>query len=129
MHIISVERLSRLTQQILVAVGTPSDLAQAVRESLVGANLAGHDSHGVIRLAEYVAGVRAGRVQPAARATIVAPAAPDPPPMGTIQTSASGTANNSASSRLYAAAASSAFFRRKSSFLSVPFASSMILST
>ncbi len=71
MHIIAVEALNRLTQNILEAAGTPSDLADAVRESLVGANLAGHDSHGVIRLPQYVAAVRAGSVQPAARATIV----------------------------------------------------------
>src|SRR5207237_2937223 len=71
MHIVSVEALSEMTQHILEAAGTPSDLAQVVRESLVGANLAGHDSHGVIRLAPYVADVRAGHVQPAARATIV----------------------------------------------------------
>ena len=52
--------LKRLGQAILEAVGTPEDLAAIVAGSLVDANLAGHDSHGVIRLTSYVAGVRNG---------------------------------------------------------------------
>jgi LDH2 family malate/lactate/ureidoglycolate dehydrogenase len=62
--------LARLSQSILEAVGTPEDLAAVVAASLVDANLAGHDSHGVIRLNSYVAGVRSGQVQPAARALV-----------------------------------------------------------
>lgn len=62
--------LRRLSQSILEAVGTPEDLASIVAASLVDANLAGHDSHGVIRLTSYVANVRGGQVQPAARTRI-----------------------------------------------------------
>jgi LDH2 family malate/lactate/ureidoglycolate dehydrogenase len=62
--------LVRLSQSILEAVGTPEDLASVVAASLVDANLAGHDSHGVIRLNSYVANVRSGQVQPAARAQV-----------------------------------------------------------
>jgi LDH2 family malate/lactate/ureidoglycolate dehydrogenase len=62
--------LARLSQSILEAVGTPEDLASVVAASLVDANLAGHDSHGVIRLNSYVANVRSGQVQPAARAQV-----------------------------------------------------------
>ena len=62
--------LKRLGQAILEAVGTPEDLAAIVAGSLVDANLAGHDSHGVIRLTSYVAGVRSGQVQPGARAVV-----------------------------------------------------------
>ena len=62
--------LTRLGQAILEAVGTPEDLAAIVAGSLVDANLAGHDSHGVIRLTSYVAGVRSGQVQPGARAVV-----------------------------------------------------------
>jgi len=62
--------LKRLGQAILQAVGTPEDLAAIVAGSLVDANLAGHDSHGVIRLTSYVAGVRSGQVQPGARAVV-----------------------------------------------------------
>jgi LDH2 family malate/lactate/ureidoglycolate dehydrogenase len=62
--------LRRLAREILEAVGTPEDIASIVAESLVDANLAGHDSHGVIRLTSYVAGVRTGQVQPAARPVV-----------------------------------------------------------
>ena len=64
----TADELRRLSQSILEAVGTPEDLAAIVAESLVDANLAGHDSHGVIRIPSYVAAVRGGQVQPAARA-------------------------------------------------------------
>ncbi len=64
----SADELRRLSQSILVAAGTPEDLAAIVAESLVDANLAGHDSHGVIRIPSYVAAVRRGQVKPAARA-------------------------------------------------------------
>ena len=62
--------LKRFGQAILEAVDTPKDLASIVAGSLVEANLAGHDSHGVIRLTSYVAGVRTGQVQPTARAVV-----------------------------------------------------------
>ena len=62
--------LKRHGQAILQAVGTPEDLAAIVAGSLVDANLAGHDSHGVMRLTSYVAGVRTGQVQPAARGVV-----------------------------------------------------------
>ena len=64
--------LERAGSAILEAVGTPADIAAVVTSSLVDANLAGHDSHGVIRLASYVANVRSGQVQPAARAQVEA---------------------------------------------------------
>jgi LDH2 family malate/lactate/ureidoglycolate dehydrogenase len=64
--------LRRFSQSILEAAGTPEDLASIVAVSLVDANLAGHDSHGVIRLTSYVANVRGGQVQPAARGDVAA---------------------------------------------------------
>jgi uncharacterized oxidoreductase len=50
----------------LEAVGTPAEAARFVGDSLVDANLAGHDSHGVIRLLNYVELVEAGEVDPKA---------------------------------------------------------------
>lgn len=63
------DELRSLSRSILEAVGTPEDLASIVALSLVDSNLAGHDSHGVIRLPSYVAAVRNGQVLSAARAT------------------------------------------------------------
>jgi LDH2 family malate/lactate/ureidoglycolate dehydrogenase len=56
--------------KLLVALDTPDDLAELVASSLVGANLAGHDSHGVGLVPSYAAQIRAGTLKPAARASV-----------------------------------------------------------
>jgi LDH2 family malate/lactate/ureidoglycolate dehydrogenase len=66
----SAAELERVSSSILEAAGTPEDLAAIVASSLVDANLAGHDSHGVIRLTSYIANVHGGQVRPAARASV-----------------------------------------------------------
>ncbi len=53
--------------RIFRALEVPTDTAQIVTSALVDANLAGHDSHGVIRIPEYVEGIRQGDIRPAAR--------------------------------------------------------------
>jgi LDH2 family malate/lactate/ureidoglycolate dehydrogenase len=67
MPTIPVDELRVLATEILAAAGTPDDLARIVGDSLVDANLAGHDSHGVQRLCGYVNFVRVGDVKPAER--------------------------------------------------------------
>lgn len=52
----------RLALDMIGAVGTPADMAVAVAESLVEGSLCGHDSHGVMRLPQYVGLVKSGRV-------------------------------------------------------------------
>ena len=52
--------LERLTQDIFVARGVPSEDAAFIAAMLVRANLRGHDSHGVIRVPQYVANLKAG---------------------------------------------------------------------
>jgi uncharacterized oxidoreductase len=64
--------LSRVTQAIIEAAGTPAPAAQAVCESLVGANLMGHDSHGVLRLPQYIDLVRFHTVDPLVEPRIAA---------------------------------------------------------
>lgn len=56
---------------IFAAAGSPPEEARAVAEHLVGANLRGHDSHGVIRVPGYVAQARAGGYVPGAPTTVV----------------------------------------------------------
>jgi LDH2 family malate/lactate/ureidoglycolate dehydrogenase len=56
--------------KLLAALNTPDDLAELVANSLVGANLAGHDSHGVGLAPTYAAQIRAGTLNPAARASV-----------------------------------------------------------
>ena len=58
--------LHTLACELLMAVGTPRDVATTVADSLIDANLTGHDSHGVLRLISYLDGVRLGHVDPTA---------------------------------------------------------------
>lgn len=64
---IHAEPLQQLTRDIFAAAGAPPDIAAVVAESLVSTNLFGHDSHGVLRVKQYVNMIRAGMIQPAAR--------------------------------------------------------------
>src|SRR5919112_1174145 len=70
MPTLAADRLRRLASDIIAGTGTPDACARIVGDSLVAANLAGHDSHGVLRLVGYVRSVHAGDVQPAAQPTV-----------------------------------------------------------
>ncbi|HEY3111888.1 MAG TPA: Ldh family oxidoreductase [Chloroflexota bacterium] len=63
--------LKAVTEKIFVGAGAPEDLACEMGEALVGANLAGHDSHGVIRIPAYINQIKSGGLNPSARPTIV----------------------------------------------------------
>lgn len=67
----TADELRQLMREILIAAGTRPDDAVFVGDSLVDANLAGHDSHGVIRILHYVEMVRAGEVDPAVTPTLL----------------------------------------------------------
>jgi LDH2 family malate/lactate/ureidoglycolate dehydrogenase len=63
--------LIALATAILTATGTHPERADAVARSLVAANVAGHDSHGVLRLPAYVEFVERGDVDPTAEPALV----------------------------------------------------------
>jgi LDH2 family malate/lactate/ureidoglycolate dehydrogenase len=63
---IEAARLEAITRRIMEAAGATPSNAQAMARSLVAANLAGHDSHGVMRVPGYIAAIRAGELLPAA---------------------------------------------------------------
>src|SRR6266852_171240 len=77
MPIFSAEELRGFAHRLLAAVGASGEEAETVAQVLVSANLAGHDSHGVIRIEQYVRMIREGRIVPGAPFEIVrrAPAA------------------------------------------------------
>jgi uncharacterized oxidoreductase len=52
--------LTRFATSLFEAAGVPADEAALVATSLVDANLAGHDSHGVIRVVQYVKALHGG---------------------------------------------------------------------
>jgi len=60
-----------LGSRLLDAAGSPPDESRYVAEVLVRANLAGHDSHGIIRLPQYLDNIRAGGLKPGAPITVV----------------------------------------------------------
>ena len=58
--------LADYTSRIFQAAGTPKMTADLVGQSLVSANLAGHDSHGVIRIMQYLRQIDEDEIRPRA---------------------------------------------------------------
>ena len=71
MPTITARSLTDYLAEIFRATGSPEDEAQFVASSLVRGNLAGHESHGVIRVGQYVQGVREGVFKPTAKPSVV----------------------------------------------------------
>src|SRR5579863_2977534 len=68
---IPAERLEEIGRALFVAAGTPADEAALVMRHIVGANLVGHDSHGVIQIPTYIERIKVGHIVPGAPWTIV----------------------------------------------------------
>ena len=66
-RLIQAAQLTRLCRDLFCAAGAPADIAAIVAESLVTTNLCGHDSHGALRVKQYIDMVRAGMIQPGER--------------------------------------------------------------
>jgi uncharacterized oxidoreductase len=63
--------LTKFATELLAAGGLDADEAALVAGSLVGANLRGHDSHGVMRIPFYLDTARKGEVTPGAPFTVL----------------------------------------------------------
>ena len=59
--------LGRCTAELLEAVGVGSADARLTADLLVGGDLAGHPSHGLVRLSDYLEAIEAGAVDPVGR--------------------------------------------------------------
>jgi uncharacterized oxidoreductase len=70
MPTISAEVLESTTRDIFMAWRVPKDDAVFVAALLVRANLRGHDSHGVIRVPQYVRALERGELNPTPAVTI-----------------------------------------------------------
>ncbi|MBV8889213.1 MAG: Ldh family oxidoreductase [Alphaproteobacteria bacterium] len=68
---IPAERLSEIGRALFEAAGTPPAEAELVMRHIVGANLVGHDSHGVIQIPTYIDRIKRGHIVPGAPWTIV----------------------------------------------------------
>jgi len=62
--------LAAFVDAVCQQLGAEAEVAAEVAGHLVGANLAGHDSHGVLRLAQYVAERDRGELVPSARPSV-----------------------------------------------------------
>lgn len=70
MPTLSVEELTHIGQELYQKLGASPEEAATVVDLLIESNLAGHDSHGVRRLLQYVAGIRSGKIVPKAKIDI-----------------------------------------------------------
>lgn len=66
---VDADGMESFARRVIADVGAVDRAASAVAESLVGADLAGHGSHGVVRLPAYVELVEDGQVDPTATPT------------------------------------------------------------
>jgi len=62
MPIVQADRLTRIGAALLEAAGASDEEANAVAVGCVNANLAGHDSHGVIAIPTYIDRIKAGHI-------------------------------------------------------------------
>ena len=71
-HLFQAPHLHAISRDIFVAAGASRHIAEDVTEILVKAHLAGHDSHGVLRIPAYLRGIDAGYLKPAAEPEVLA---------------------------------------------------------
>ena len=71
MPVVNDADLVALATAIYEAAGTPPEHARIVVAHQVGANLAGHDSHGVVLLPTYVQRIDRGHIVPTARPEVI----------------------------------------------------------
>ncbi len=70
MPTISADELTAFSSRLYQAAGAPPDIAEYVSETLVRANLSGHDSHGVLRHQAYLRQVKGGIIRPSQRPSV-----------------------------------------------------------
>src|ERR1700754_4204028 len=63
---VSAEKLIEITKSLLVAAGASEEKGDSVAHYNTGANLVGHDSHGIILIPTYIDRIKAGHIVPQA---------------------------------------------------------------
>src|SRR6187549_1356474 len=71
MPMVQADRLTRIGAALLQAAGASKDEADAVAVGCINANLAGHDSHGIIAIPTYIDRIKVGHIVPGEKWTIV----------------------------------------------------------
>ena len=68
---VQADRLKEIASSLLQAAGASRDEASTVARHCIGANLAGHDSHGIIAVPTYIDRMKVGHIVPGATIEIV----------------------------------------------------------
>jgi uncharacterized oxidoreductase len=71
MPTVSAERLTEIATGLLLAAGASTEEAEVIARYNIGANLVGHDSHGIILIPQYIDRIKAGHIVPQAPWTII----------------------------------------------------------
>jgi uncharacterized oxidoreductase len=71
MPIVQADRLTQIGAALLRAAGASKEEADAVAVGCINANLAGHDSHGIIAIPTYIDRIKVGHIVPGEKWTIV----------------------------------------------------------
>jgi uncharacterized oxidoreductase len=71
MPTVAADDLTSIARQLFEAAGVPPAEAITVAASLVDANLCGHDSHGVMRIPQYLGFIKDGTFKPGAKLEIL----------------------------------------------------------
>ncbi len=71
MPIVQIEKIEKMCTRIFQGAGLSDEEARRIAKSLVLSNLTGHDSHGVIRVAQYIKALKDGIVNADQRIRII----------------------------------------------------------
>ena len=71
MPTLSADQLHQCTTAAFLNAGVPAPDARLIADLLLKANLEGHDSHGVVRIPSYIAGIERGHIRPGAELEIL----------------------------------------------------------
>ena len=69
---VSAERLIEIANALLLAAGASAEEAATIARYNIGANLVGHDSHGIILIPTYIDRIKVGHIVPGAPWNIIA---------------------------------------------------------
>ena len=69
-HTLTADHLHAISRNLFVAADTPRHIADTVAKILVNANLAGHDSHGLLRMPWYLKAISDGSIKPDREPTV-----------------------------------------------------------
>lgn len=71
MPVVQADRLREIASQLLQAAGASAEEAAIISRHSIGANLAGHDSHGIILIPTYIERIKRGHIVPGAPFEVV----------------------------------------------------------